>query len=101
MSLATAPTQQQVPVEQYQRVCKRLNECEQKLSAVAAVLQDPTLTWKQKGAGIAVVLALEAQRPADNPNGAFRPNLGALAKRSGAIPPTPEGDEDASLSTVC
>lgn len=70
-------------------------ESQQKLSAVAATIQNPALTWKQRGARIAVALALEAQRPVDRPDAEFRVDMGELAKRAGFVPPTSEGDEKA------
>jgi hypothetical protein len=90
-----------VPYAEYRRLLDALQqsqraerEAQHKLSAVAAALQNPGLTWKQRGARIAVVFALEAQRPEEDAQAPFRVDLGDLAKRAGLIPPTPDGDED-------
>jgi hypothetical protein len=57
------------------------------LTFVAALIQNPSLTWQEKSSWLAVALALQAQRPANDPNGAFRVNTGLLARHASLIPP--------------
>lgn len=91
------PEPASVPYSEYQRERARRVEAEAKLSAVAALIQNPALTSNQARTRAAVALALEAQRPAEDPRSAFRVDTGQLAKRAGLIPPTPENDRDAWL----
>jgi hypothetical protein len=106
MSVAIVPGNEPrgvpVPYTEYQRVSRELDqwkrtatEAQQKLSAVTAAIQNASLSWKERGTRVSVVLALEAQRPRENPRAQFHVDLGDLAKRAGLIPPTPDGDEEA------
>lgn len=81
-----------IPYDQHQRVCQELDTAQATLSAVAALLQNPTLTHKEVRVRAAIALALEAQRPTDNPSAIFPLDLGQLAKHSGLIPSTTAGD---------
>lgn len=88
--------------EQFQRLTqerdywKRIaHESTEKLSVIAAAIQNPALSWKERGSRAAVALAIEYQRPKNDPTGEFEANLGDLAKRAGLIPPTPPDDPEA------
>lgn len=95
MAIAATTDSGAVPLAEYRRVCAERDAAQAKLSALAALLQNPELTWQQRGRRAAIVLALEAQRPRHNPTGAFSVDTGDLAKRAGLIPPTPDGDDGA------
>ncbi len=99
MSLAIAPTNERtpasVPYSEYQQERARRLEVEAKLSALAALIQNPALSHKEARTRAAVTLALEAQRPTEDPRRAFRVDTGQLAKRAGLIPPTPPDDPEA------
>jgi hypothetical protein len=82
-----------VPIADYRRVCQERDELRATHSAVVAILQNPTLSWKQRVLRVGVPLVLQAQRPTDNPAAPFPVNMGDAAHRAGLIPPTAAGDE--------